>query len=515
MSHTKKALSKSRLLSFRQCPLRLWNEVHRRDQKTEPDGAAQARFDNGNRVGELAQQRWPGGVLIDAEYWDIDTALKQTQVALNDPETTAIYEACFVAYRTSVRVDVLVRVGLQEWELWEVKSVLNPKEIHSYDYAVQLAVTRAWAAEQGHPLTIRRGGILHLNRDYVFDGVAYDCQTLFAEHDLTAEVGEFHDEVQQAFVTAAAVVDNETPPTIQPGNHCGDPYVCPFLGTACAEPPLDELFLLPRIRASRVEDWHTSGIDRLDQLDPEADGLNPVQARVWQAHMDGALQVVPGLRQQVEAIGYPRYHLDFESTGSWMALPRWKGTRPFQPVPFQFSLHLERAPGQLVLHDGYLHCDASDPRRPVAEALIQQTSIVPGPILTYSGYEKQMISQLIDASPDLEPDLEAIRARFVDLLPIVRDHVYHPDFGGSFSIKQVLPALVDDLSYEGLGIADGDTAALSYLEMIDLLSAENATPDQQARAAKIRQDLWLYCKRDTEAMVALMARLEELANNPG
>ena len=171
-------------------------------------------------------------MLIDADYWDIDRALKQTQVALNDPETTAIYEACFVANRTSVRVDILVRVGLQEWELWEMKSVLNPKEIHSYDYAVQLAVARAWAAEQGHPLTISRGGIVHLNRDYVYDGHAYDCQTLFAEHDLTGEVGDFHDEVQQAFVTAAAVVDNETPPTIQPGNQCGDPYVCPFLGTA-------------------------------------------------------------------------------------------------------------------------------------------------------------------------------------------------------------------------------------------------------------------------------------------
>ena len=228
--------------------------------------------------------------------------------------------------------------------------------------------------------------------------------------------------------------------------------------------------------------------------------------------MDGALQVVPGLRQRLDAIGYPRYHLDFESTGSWMALPRWKGTRPFQPVPIQFSLHLERAPGDPVLHDGYLHGDASDPRRPVAEALIQQTSVVPGPILTYSGYEKQMIGRLIEACLDLEPDLVAIRARFVDLLPIVRNHVYHPDFAGSFSIKQVLPALVDDLSYQGLGIADGDTAALSYLEMIALLSDESATPEQLTRAGEIRNDLWLYCTRDTEAMVALLARLEQLAD---
>ncbi len=90
--------------------------------------------------------------------------------------------------------------------------------------------------------------------------------------------------------------------------------------------------------------------------------------------------------------------------------------------------------------------------------------------------------------------------------------MYHPRFEGSFSIKKVLPALVDDLSYKGLEIADGDTAALKYLEMIDRIAAID-TLEQDPEIQAIRDHLWLYCQRDTEAMVAQLNRLQDLAQS--
>ncbi|HEX05641.1 MAG TPA: hypothetical protein ENH10_10900, partial [Bacteroidetes bacterium] len=295
--------------------------------KIEPDQSTQARFDAGTHVGELAQQRWPGGVLIDAPYWDVDgalrqtlDALRQTLDALRDPDCSAIYEAGFKAYRTSVRADIMLRVGDHQWELWEVKSVLNPKEIHAVDYAIQRAVIQQWAIDSNFPLQIVRGGILHLNRDYIFDGGALELQELFTEHDLSDTVDDYTNEVQNSFVDAAAVIDDANPPPILPGPHCSDPYGCPFLGTVCEIPPHDELTLLPRIGANRAEVWHSEGIHQLDQLDPNSDDLNVIQSRALRGHVTGELQVGNGLKKQLDSIGYPRYHLDFESTGSWMIL---------------------------------------------------------------------------------------------------------------------------------------------------------------------------------------------------
>ncbi len=508
----RKSLSKSKLLSLRQCPLRLWNEVYHRELAAETDVATQARFDNGTRIGELARDRWSGGVLVDTEYWDVEGALGQTRALLEDPKCKAIYEAAFIVQRTFIRADIMVRLHGQQWELWEVKSVGSAKDIHEIDVAIQRKIIEFWAKQNEFQLEIVRAGVLHLNKEYVYPGGEYDLQQLYSEHDLTTQTDQYLGEVNQLLELGTQVIDSSSAPVVYPGSQCSDPYACPFLGTACEIPPRDELTLLPGAGPARADKWHDEGIDELDQLD--ASTLNATQARALRAHQTGKLQIERGLKEQIDAIGYPRYHLDFESTGSLTSLPRWAGTRPFQAIPFQFSLHLERGPGQTVLHDGYLHSDSSDPRRPLSEALIQQASIVSGKILTYSGYEHRMLGELIQACPDLESDLSAIQDRLMDLLPIIREHVYHPKFEGSFSIKSVLPALCDDLSYDGLAIADGDTAALRFLEMIDRMEARKVSGDEDPEIENIRNDLWIYCRRDTEAMVALINRVYGLAETP-
>ena len=96
----------------------------------------------------------------------------------------------------------------------------------------------------------------------------------------------------------------------------------------------------------------------------------------------------------------------------------------------------------------------------------------------------------------------------MDLLPIVRDNVYHPDFGGSFGLKSVAPALVRGLTYDDLEIGEGAVAA-TMLE--GLLLEEDSIPVTER--ANLRRQLLDYCERDTLATVRLYERLLELARS--
>lgn len=503
------SLSKSRLLSFRQCPLKLWNEIHRRDLAKPPDASAQHIFDEGTRIGQLARDRYSVGMLIEAEYWDTKNAILQTQAALNDPACQAIFEAAFFADQTLVRCDILKRVGPNSWEMWEVKSVNNPKEIHVIDVAIQMEVARRWAEEKRQPLNLARCGVLHMNKDYVYLGGDYNLDELFKEFDCTVLTESYRDEVDKLIRDGLAVAKLAESPDVPPGKQCNDPYACPFSGTACAEPPVEELRYIPRITAKKIAQLKERGISRIDQLSDDDFNFSAAQRRAIAAWKSGELIIEPDLKEKLDEIGYPRMHLDFETF--MPALPRYVGTSPYQTIPFQFSVHIELQKGDNVIHSGYLHNEDSDPRRPLVLAMLETLEAQAAdstrancPILTYSPYEKRMIGELAEALPDLKRRLLALLARLLDLLPIIRNHVYAREFGGGFSIKKVLPALVPNMGYGDLDIAEGGMASLKYMEMIELLKVEG----RNEAAQKIYNDLWLYCERDTNAMVVLLKMLE-------
>jgi predicted RecB family nuclease len=95
----------------------------------------------------------------------------------------------------------------------------------------------------------------------------------------------------------------------------------------------------------------------------------------------------------------------------------------------------------------------------------------------------------------------------VDLLDVVRQHVYHPGFAGSFSIKSVAPALAPGLDYADLELADGAAASTSFLR----IARGELAPEEEARA---RQALLAYCARDTRALVEVHRALLRLAGAP-
>lgn len=490
-----KMLSKSRFISGYQCHLKLWYDTYQRDLAPPPDEALQAVFDVGHRVGEVAQQRWLGGALVEGPHWEIDQAVERTRELMQDPSIPAIYEAAIVHEGVLTRVDVLARAPDGGWDLVEVKSSTRVKDPFDTDVALQYWILRNAGIE------VRHAGVLVLNRDYVYPGGELDVDQLFRFEDLTADCEARLDETAERVKEYQAILRRREPPDVDIGPHCSTPYECPYWDHCARNKEFPEfpLDLLPSLNGNRREELEAQGIETIHEI-PEDFRLSDTQARVRDCIVTGKPWVSPDLGSVLEEVEWPLYFLDFEAAG--LAIPRYPDTRPYDAIPFQFSCHVQEEPGAELTHHEYLNTDGSDPRREIAETLLD-TLGERGSIVVYSGYEAQMINALAKWLPDLAPRLHALVPRLYDLLKVIRRHYCHPDFRGSYSIKAVLPALVEDMSYDGMGIADGMAAVRGWLEIID-------TEDPDARQ-KIETDLRAYCEQDSLAMLKLRNALRQEA----
>ena len=484
-------LSKSRFISGMQCRLRLWYACYEPKLATPPDAALQAIFARGHEVGELAQRRWPGGALVEAGPRQVDQAVARTRELLADTSLPALYEAAFVHRGVLTRVDVLVRNDDGSFDLVEVKSSSRVKEPYDTDVAVQYWILK------GEGLPVRRAGVLVLNRDYVYDGVELDLQQLFRFEDLTDECEQRLDEISARVGEFQDMLMAEQPPAIEPGDHCHTPYDCPFWNhcTRNMQFPEHPVTMLPGLTGGRLEGLEAMGVETVEEI-PADYNLTTLQQRVRESTLSGRPWVSDGLRDALEEVQWPLHFLDFEAAA--LAIPRFAGMRPFDALPFQFSCHHQCAPGEALEHSEFLATDTGDPRPALAEALVEALG-KRGSIIVYSPYERRTINALIQAVPRLEPQLAALRERLVDLLAIIRRHYYHPGFRGSFSIKQVLPALVPEMSYEGMDIADGQAAGVAWTQMLAC--------EDESRRNRIEQALRDYCRMDSRAMHALLEAL--------
>jgi len=487
-------LSKSRFLSGLQCPLKLWYDVHNRNLATPPDEALQAVFDRGTAIGELAQQRWPGGVLVGYQPWEREPAIAETRRLMANPAVPAIYEAAIEHRGVFIRVDVLVRHG-DGWELVEVKGSTSPeKEVFLNDVAVQ-----HWVAT-GAGLAIRRAGILVLNRDYVYPGGEYDLNELFTCFDATEQCLGAAGRVEEDVDRLHAILAAEAPPQTGIGDHCFTPYECPYYAHCSRDAVFPEhpIGNLHRLHPTRRAQLKAMGIETIADI-PDGFALNDIQRRIRRAVLTGRPWQSDQLQQVLSAVDWPLYYLDFEAFQP--LLPLFPGTRPFQAIPFQYSLHIEHEDGQLE-HTEYLHTEYTDPRPALARSLLDAIGNQ-GSIVVYSGYEHRMLNELAQACPERTGELTALTDRLWDLLPVIQQHYYHPEFNGSFSIKAVLPALVPDSGWSDMAISDGMAAAAAY---------ERALQDcSSTEARQIFAELCEYCHMDTMAMVELRRELVRLA----
>ncbi|HET9252929.1 MAG TPA: DUF2779 domain-containing protein, partial [Candidatus Eisenbacteria bacterium] len=440
----------------------------------------------GRLVGKVAREYYPGGVEIGRDDLSYEEAVRRTTAALADLSTRAIYEGAFSHGGIRARVDILARANGSGWDLVEVKSSTGFKGEYLADVAAQLH------AVEGSGVQVERVLLLHVNNQYVWNGGAYDVAALFAAHDLSEGVRAALPKLLGKVGEIRQALGSPEPPAIAIGPHCRKPYPCPFHGHCHEAVPEHHVSNLPRLTPKMYGTLIAARIEDIREIPDGFEGLSEFQWRVRDAVLRGEPYRHPGLKAELDAIRFPIHFLDFETCNP--ALPIIPGTHPFQQTPFQWSVHVLREDGTHE-HHGYLHRDRTDPREALASGLVDVLADR-GSIVVYSGFESRVIRSLADALPELEDRLNPLQDRMVDLLHLLHNYYYHPNFHGSFSIKDVLPVLVPAMSYDDLSIREGSQAALAFIALTD----PEIHPEERAM---LEEALNAYCARDTMALLCM------------
>lgn len=483
-------LSKSRLIAFLQCPKRLWLEIHKPELKEE-SAQDRARFQTGYDVGDKARDLYPGGHLIAPDN-DLQKALSDTDALIKVGASEPLYEATFRHDDLLVRADILLKQGAK-FDLIEVKSSTKLK-----DYQINDAAIQAWVVE-GAGAQIAETTVAHVDSKWVYPGDEKYAGLL----KLVPVSGTIGPRMQQipGWLTAARETVEGPEPEITMGKQCSDPFPCGFAAYCTKLAGLDTEYpvtLLPkRDGKTLARKLYAQGHRDLRNV-PDELIVKPGLKVIHQACKSGKASMKPGARAVISGWSYPRYYLDFETIQ--FAVPIWPGTRPYQQIPFQWSCHIEKAQGAFE-HASFLEVSGNNPARALAESLITLLG-KQGAIIAYNAsFERSVVKDLAAAFPDLATPLLAIHDRIEDLLPVTRDHYYHPAMKGSWSIKAVVEAMAPELTYKNLGEVQGGTAAqVAYAEAI-------APATTAERKAKIKKDLEIYCERDTLAMVRVAQAL--------
>ncbi len=490
-------LSKSRFVAGVQCSKRLYFLVHHPDLATEPDEKAQSIMDQGTQVGIEAQKAFPGGVLVDASREELDKAIAVTREFVANPEIPAIFEATFEADRVLVRVDVLKRDVGGSFQILEVKSSTKLKDEYLYDIGIQKqVVTRSG-------LKVSKACLMHINRDYVYAGGDYDQSELFSILEITPEIAIDEAEIESRSKEQLRILAASEPPEVKPGSQCMDPVTCEFFDQCNQPVPAYHVSTLPRISAKALNQLAALNIETIHAV-AEDFPLTETQKIVRNAVQAGELWVSPNLAAELGQLSYPLCFMDFETISP--ALPRFPGMHPYAYIPFQWSVHRMESPGAELQHFEFLANDGTDPRIPFIDSLLVAIEGADTIVVYNQGFEKPRLQEIADFMPKYAASIKEIHKRIWDLWPCVRKNVYHPAFGGSYSIKVVLPALVPDMSYKGMAVAEGEAAGIAFMKMTD----PSTLADERA---SLREALLRYCGQDTLATVRVLELLLKFAGS--
>ena len=485
MTVTRPYLSKSRLISAWQCPKKLHLEKHHKELGVIT-AQMESAFAGGNQVGDVAQQIYGTDESVEVAF-NFKTMVAETKALFDAGADFPIFEATFRHEGVLIRADVMIPDG-DGWRVIEVKASTSVKDYHVLDCAIQDWVLR------NAGINVTSISLAHIDKTFVYAGDGnYDG--LLLENDLTEEVRAMAPRVLDLLQVARDAVTGPMP-DINVGTHCNKPYDCQFQDHCW---PTDTKYPIAGLGGSKAKlaDYVALGVR--DILDVDENSITAkTQQRIYRVTCKGEPEILDGAREELEALAYPRYYLDFETIAP--GVPFWEGTRPYQTVPIQWSCHIEEEGGELR-HEEFLDVSGKPPMRALAEKLITCLGDQ-GPILMYTTYERTVIQGLAEMFPDLAESLEFIINRLKDLHPIVKENYYHPKMLGSWSIKAVSPCIAPHMSYSELeGINEGMGASDGFVEAIGI-GPEG--PPTMVRKLELEDQLLRYCKFDTEAMVEIV-----------
>ncbi len=478
-----------------QCLKNIYQIIHNPELASPITEEQQAIFDQGNKIGEKARKSFPGGVLVDNKPWDFFGSLKKTRDLIKNEKI--IYEAAFEYNGCYARADIIVFSNeTKSWSIYEVKSSTKVKPEQLDDVGLQTWII----ANSGLP--IEATYILHLNPDCHFPNL----DNLFIKENVTDSLKNIHSNIDSKLKKIFRVINSEKTPDIDIGPHCFSPWECGFRNSCWREKniPKISIFDLPRIDDDKKWEFYKNDIIHLN--DKRLSGLSELQLRMKDAFISEKRFIDKDLiSNEMKTWKYPLVFLDFETINP--AIPRYEGCSPYKQVPFQFSIHIQREPEGELEHHEYLHEDNSDPRPHLIPELLEACSGSGSIVAYYASFEKNRIKEMADQFSDYSDKLNGLLDRFVDPLPIIREGVYDNNFRGSFSLKNVAPAILgDNYSYQDMVIPDGNATQRAFEELI-------ARETKTDRKRELREAMLDYCKKDTFVMVKLIHWLLDQANS--
>ena len=483
-------LTKSKYLAGLQCPKYLWIQIHEPERIPEADAVTQHIFDQGYLVGEHAKRLFPNGIDIPQDDFTENIVTTKKLIAERKP----LFEAGIFCGAVYSRVDILNPVNEDEWDIIEVKSSTSVKDVHIDDVSFQ----KHCCEKAG--LRIRACKLAFINNLYVKNG-EIDPEELFVLEDISARVEETSEGIEERVSNLLEVLSNKMCPEVTIGQHCLSPYECSLRAECWAFLPENSVFDL---RGGKTKQFslYEQGILSIKDI-PDHIPLSRQQRIQKECVMTGNVHVEKEeVRQFLAKLKYPLYYLDFETFAP--AIPIYDGTRPYQDIPFQFSLHVVESDESEPLHHSFLAEGTEDPRPQILHEL-QRLLGSEGSIIAYNaGFEEGVLKGLVEAFPRYTDWLDDILARMVDLLfPFTNFHYYNASQRDTASLKKVLPA-VTGKGYEEMSIGAGMDASVAYGRIMYGYATEE-------EIARVRADLLNYCRLDTEGMIWVVDELKRLS----
>ena len=490
-------LSKSLYTRGIQCPKSLWLKKYNPEVLTPPDDKAKGVFETGNLVGEIACELFPNGkeVPFNRNY---DEMIRTTNEWL-DEGVENIYEATFNYQGILVMVDILHIDSNGEVSIYEVKSSTEVKDIYLHDVSIQYYVLKNLG------FNIKSANVIHINNKYIRDEALY-LDNLFKIADVTDDAIALQENIPNTLKSFENYLSNsEYEPKIDIDKYCKKPYDCDareYCWKIQKEIPDYSIFNIFNLGSAKQKELYNQGIVKIEDI-PDDFKMTENQTKAVKNHKSKTTYIDnEKIKDFVSSLSYPIYHLDFETFQQ--AIPQFNGIKPFEQIPFQYSIHIEQEDGTLE-HKEFLAEDGIDPREQIAQKLCEDipTTVT---VLAYNmSFEKGVIEKLASSFNEYSSDLLSIHSNIKDLMIPFRNKDYEtPDMQGSYSIKYVLPALVPEMkqSYKELdGVQNGSQAMNAFANLYKLDDSEKQ---------KVRKSLLEYCKLDTLAMVKILEKLREI-----
>lgn len=504
----KTGLSKSKYTNFCKCPKNLWLNTYRPDL-AEISATAQKRFEIGNQVGDLAMKFFGDFVEVTTyvdnspeKGLDYSAMIQKTKECLannvqNICEASFSYEGCYCA------VDILRKTDTG-YEIYEVKSSSDKddKKPKMLCYAQDIALQKYVLEHCG--IHVVGTYLVRINHEYVLEG-NLDIKRLFSIKDMSEYVASEYAHIEENIQKARQTLSSETEPQVPISKNCSSPYDCNFWGYCTGQMPKPSV--LDLYDDHRGVRWQCIQQGRYEFSELRNERLNDVQRMIVDCTIENREHIDKHqLQEFISGLTYPLYFFDFESVQP--TVPVFQNTRPYQQIPFQYSLHIQNEPGAAPTHKEFLAESGENPLRKIAESICRDIPRDACVVAYNMNFEKARLKELASMFPDLSEHLMNIHDHIKDLLePFKKGFCYMPAMKNSFSIKSVLPALFPndpELDYHNLdGVHNGVEASDIFLKIKDM------SPED---AARTRQNLLDYCGLDTFALVKVLDKLWEISD---